>query len=124
MEVASPAELRDVVKLGKKYCNRRNWRRAVLLRQTRIALTLRAIEHLLGSRLAGRKKTADRKWAVSAFDGDGILVLAVLVGGGETRTVEQLRAPIRVEVIAPHVLDAAVLGERVRRSGDAKETSK
>lgn len=111
------AELDDakrVIRAGGRFCKRRAWRRSVLLRSTRIALTLKAIERVLGERFAHRLKNDRRQWEVFAHDTEGGVSLVAVVGGGTTRTLEELRAPVHIEVVEPTLIDVDALRSATR----------
>lgn len=107
-QVAAAEELATacrVTRAADRFCHKKAWRQAVLLRTTRTALTLRAIERVLDDKYLLRVKNDDRRWAVFARDGDGNEVLFALVGGGSTRRLEGVRAPIPVELVTPSLVD-------------------
>lgn len=119
------AELDDakrIIREGGRSCRRRKWRRNVLLRSTRIALTLKAIERVLGERFAHRLKNERRQWEVFARDTEGGVSLVAVVGGGTTRTLEDLRSPIRIEIVAPALIDLEAL--RTATRADTTSTEK
>jgi len=102
-----------VLRVARKYVNTRDWRRAVQLRTTRIAVVLRAVERVLGDRYIWRVREAGA-WRIFARNNSGEVVHVATVGGGPRRTLEDIRAPVPVEVIEPTVLDVERLKREVR----------
>ncbi|MBX3203598.1 MAG: hypothetical protein KF764_00955 [Labilithrix sp.] len=66
---------------------------------------LRAIERTLGDNFVRREKREDRRWAVFGRSGKGDDVLVALVGGGSTRRLEDVRAPVPVEILEPSFIN-------------------
>lgn len=99
------AMLRRVVRVAERFCRRKVWRRAVLLRSTRMAVVLRSVERAIGSGYVRREKGSDRRWSVFARGDGDTEVLVALVGGGDTRRLEEVRAPVKVEIVAPSLID-------------------
>lgn len=112
-------EAHELLREAQRYCRRRTWRRNVLLRSTRVALTLHAIEKSLDGSFARRiKDPSTRTWSVYARTTDGEQLVAV-VGGGPTKTLEDLRAPVRIEIIAADFFDLELLARLTGASAPA-----
>lgn len=106
---AQLADLRRCIRLARKYNNKRRWRRAIMLRTTSISLCLRAFERVLAGEYTGRLKQEDGRWAILAHDGRGAAVIVAYVGGGGTKLLEEVRAPISIEITRPELVDIDAL---------------
>lgn len=63
----------------------------------------------MGDHYISRLKRGDGSWHVFAQNPAGALVLVAIVGGGPRRTVEDLCAPVMIEVIEPSLINVVEL---------------
>jgi len=108
-------DLRDAHVLARellRFHNRSTWRRAAQLRASRIATVVRQVERAVGDSYVARLKQRDGSWHVHATSHTGELVLVAIVGGGPRHTLDDLRAPVRIEVVEPSLIDVAQLQQR------------
>lgn len=114
VHIPTLSDMRRLIRAAEKYRRKKEWRRATVLRQTRVSLCLRAFERVLGAKYAGRKKGADRRWGIFARSESGEVVVVAYVGGGPTKRLEEVRAPIPIEVLDPFLVDVDALRAATR----------
>jgi hypothetical protein len=123
VQAAQLADLRRCIRLARKYNNKRRWRRAIMLRTTSISLCLRAFKRVLAGEYTGRIKHEDGRWAILAHDGRGAAVIVAYVGGGSTRGLDDVRAPISIAITRPELVDIEALraatGSQTIEGGEA-----
>lgn len=108
-DVAFMEEVHHLLREARRWCRRRAWRRNVVLRSTRLSVTLRAVEKALAPAFSRRMKDpATRTWSFFAKTPTGERLVAV-VGGGPTKTLDDLRSPIRVDIVAADFFDLDLL---------------
>lgn len=110
--LAEVGEIKRLIRASRRLKNKQQWRRAISLRSTRYAICLRAIEEVLGDRYAGRTKEEDGRWAIRAKDANGADVVVAYVGGGPTRRLEEVRAPLLVDIVHAELIDVTRLVQR------------
>lgn len=93
----------------------------MVLRSARVSLVLRSVERAIGSRYLRREKGADRRWSVYARGDGGAEVLVALVGGGATRRLEDVQAPVQVEIIEASLVDLDGLRRATNREPPGSE---
>lgn len=97
--------IKRLIREARKYNNKRRWARAVMLRSTRIGLVLHAFQRVLGDNYKGREKMPDGRWAIFVYAVGYPALCVALVGGGSTKTLEEVQAPVPVEVLRPDLID-------------------
>lgn len=109
-------EVNRLFREARRWVKRRDWRRASTLRGVRTALTLRALERSVIPNFSHRTREATGSWLVYGRDETGEIVLVAKVGATPKRTLEDLRAPVPVDVLVPSLVDverlAALTGAR------------
>ncbi len=103
--------VREFRRLGNKYA----WQKICARRTSAVAVTLRRLEAVLGERYAGRARVSTGTcWAVAAMDELGNAHVVARVRATKARTLDELRAPVVIEVLHP-ILDAGRLARLTRR---------
>lgn len=113
------ATLRRTVRAAERFCRQKVWRRATRLRAARLALVLAAVERAMGHRYTRRERAEGRSWTIFGRDDGDVEVLVAVVGGGNTRRLEEVRAPIPIEIIVPTLIDL----DKLRRAARAIQTN-
>lgn len=114
-----PGEMRRLVSMLRRTAKRIRWRGLQQLRCTRLAAALAVSERAIGERYSGRRKQPDKSWVLFAEYGAGSLP-AIRVALMPVRAFDSFESPIRVQVLAPHLVQWDVLEQRVRRiNGEA-----
>lgn len=99
------ADIKRLIRATRKLNNKRRWARAVMLRSSRVSLVLRAFERVLGDNYKSREKMPDGRWAIYVYAMGYPAVCVALVGGGSTKTLEEVQALVPVEVLRPDLID-------------------
>jgi hypothetical protein len=100
----STAEWQEHARLCRKLGNKQAWKRIGARRTCAFAVTLRRLEQVLGDKYAGRARVSTGTcWAVAAVDDAGEFHVVARVRATAPHTLEELMAPVLIEIMHPMV---------------------